>query len=520
MYRFVLSVIALVILFSSCRKEKTSWDSNWSAPLVHGQLTINDLIPEKHTETNSDGYLSLVFHETAYSFTIDTIVDLPDTTVVEKLTLGPGTITVNPGYSFTDSYENDYNLGAIELKRVIAKQGKATIRIESPWQGKSKVTITFTKIKEDGVPFARTYFLEAGSVSAPEIQSDEIDMTNFDFDLTGLTGLSWNEVPTSFLVESDDPSSYTVEPTDSVKLFVSFTDLLPKYAKGYFGSYTFTDTIGFDLAPMKKIIGGSIDVDSIDFTLTIKNGFNLIAQSTITKVTGINTRTATEIDLSFPQLNNSININPASGGLYDMVPSEYPIPINNINSNIAAFAENLSDSLALGYELKINPFGNTSGGDDELFPTSSFDLYVDAEFPLDFGANELTLVDTFDINYNPVDDVAPLNGEIIMDYENGFPFGAKATFYLLNAENVVLDSITSSSSVTSGSYDIVSYLTTASSGKVTYGIPKSTVDLLEITDKIMLKVAFSSDETGKVKIDANSFFNFLVRTNLEINLAL
>ena len=167
------------------------------------------------------------------------------------------------------------------------------------------------------------YFLDSASIDNPFVLTDQIDMSDLDMDLTGISGLEVNQVPAHFLVESNESSeSFTVEPTDSVTISVSFVDLVPKYARGYFGSHTFSDTLGFGLAPMKKIIGGTVDVDSIDLTLTVKNGFNLIAQSTISKLTGINTRTAGVVNLSFPNLGESININPASGGLWTMTPSQ------------------------------------------------------------------------------------------------------------------------------------------------------------------------------------------------------
>ena len=376
MIRSFIAFMAVVFVLTACRKQKTTWDSNWSAPLVHGHLTINDLIPEEYTETNSDGYLSLVYHKTAYSFTIDTLINLPDTTVSSYLTLGLGTVTVSPGFTFTDNDESEYHLDEIQLKRIIAGKGTANISVESPWSGKSKLTIAFPKIKEMGAVFSRVMYMDSGSVANPAVQSAVVDMTDFDFDLRGIDGLFYNLVPTQFTVESNEPSkTFEVAPSDSIRFFIQFSDLVPKYALGYFGSYVLHDTVGFSLEPMKKIIGGSVDVDSIDINITIRNGFNIIAQSKITKVTGINTRTSTASDLSFPQLNSSININPASGGLYDMVPSEYPVPINNQNSNIAEFVENLSDSMELGFELKINPDGNTTAGSDELFPTSSLDLY-------------------------------------------------------------------------------------------------------------------------------------------------
>ncbi len=518
MNRFLLTLLVLATSLSSCRKEKTSWDSNWSAPLVHGTLTINDLIPVEFTNTNTEGYLSLVFHDTAYSFSIDTLLNLPDTNVQSVINIGEFTdVTISPGFSFLDNYNSDYDLGEVELKRVILKEGTAEISVTSPWAGKTLMTISFPLIDESGMPFSRTYSVAAGSQTDPTIVSGSVDMVNFDMDLKGLAGLSFNEVPADFLVSSDESTmSFVVTNQDTVIFDVAFKNLVPKYAKGYFGQYTLSDTIGFSLAPMKKIIAGSLDIDSVEMRVTIKNGFNLIAQSTISKITGINSRTLNEVDLTFAELNNSVNINPATGGLWATVPSSYPIDINNLNSNITDFIENLPDSLDFGFELKINPEGNITAGSDELYPSSTLDLYVDAEFPLNFSANDLTLVDTFDINYNPIEAIAPGSGQITMNYDNGFPLAASATFFLLDENDVILDSIVSSTGILSGSYDIATYLTTPTRSSLTYSIAQTTIDNLELASRLMLKVSFTTDTAGKVKIDANAFFNFNIRTNLQI----
>ena len=103
-----------------------------------------------------------------------------------------------------------------------------------------------------------------------------------------------------------------------------------------------------------------------------------------------------------------------------------------------------------------------------------------------------------------------------MNYTNGFPLGATAVFYLLDENNVIIDSISTTNSIASGSYNTGTYITTPGSGKVTYAIPQTTVENLDLTKRIMLKVSFSTDATGKVRIDADSYFDFNVRTNLKI----
>ena len=84
MKKELILCLSLIAVLSACKKEKTNWDTAWEAPLAHGHLTINDMIPAEYTATNADDYLSLVIHEPVFGFSLDTLIQLPDTTVQEK----------------------------------------------------------------------------------------------------------------------------------------------------------------------------------------------------------------------------------------------------------------------------------------------------------------------------------------------------------------------------------------------------------------------------------------------------
>jgi len=521
MSRIIIAASLLAFISFSCKKEKTNWSTNWSAPLVHGSLTLEDLVPQEYIATNSDNYLSIVYHEPIYSFSLDTIIDLPDTTISRKTAVNFPNITVAPGFTFLDAYDQLYDLDQIELKRVIVQSGEVEMTIRSPWPGKSKLTFDFPKILEQGSPFNQVFLMAAGSTSNPSEQNSTIDMSGFDIDFTGIDGLVYNTISGDIKIESDEPTdSYDITNTDSIEYDITFKKMVPDYAKGYFGSYSFTDTTGLALPFMDKVLGGTIDVDSIDLTISIKNGFNLIAQSKISLLKGINSKTYTEVDLTFPLLGSSLNINPASGGLYNYTPSEFPIAVNNSNSNITGFIENLSDSIVLGYELLVNPFGNITAGDDELFPGSEMEIFLDAEFPLEFGANQLALTDTFEIEYTADPAYTPDNGEITLSYENGFPLGADISLYLIDTNGVLIETIPADGPILPGTYNTGSFLTNTTIGELKFALNSAALSSLEETGQLALIVTFTTDGGQKIKIDANAFFDFNLRSNLQINLHL
>lgn len=521
MKKNTLFLVIVAVLAFSCKKEETRWDTAWEAPLVYGHLTINDMIPAEYTETNSDGYLSLVIHEPVFSFSIDTLIELPDTTVIEKTAIGIPSIEVTPSFIQESVYDQAWNLGDIELKKVIIGAGVIETKMENIWPGKTSLTLEMPNVTREGEAFEHIYYMEAGSAEVPSTDEAIFDMSNYHMDLRGVDGLDYNTLGVNVTIESNEETdSYVITSVDSNTIGFTFRDMVPQYAMGYFGQYMFTDTMSMSLPPFKKVVAGSIDLDSIDMTLTVKNGFNLIAQAKITKLTGINTRNNNLSELDFPNKNTTLNIDPASGGLYDYVPSEYPLVVNNTNSNILEFLENLSDSLLVGYEMKINPFGNTTGGTDEFFPNSKMELFLDGEFPMNLGANDLTIQDTFNIDWTNPGNIEANEASIMVSYQNGFPMGADSKFYLLDEAGVIIDSIIGSNAIQSGIYTEETFETTATAGNVTFSLTENQLTSLELASKVVMRIIFNSHESEKIKVPADAYFDFNVRSNLNITIVL
>lgn len=512
---------ASLICLISCKKEKTIWDTDWSAPIAYGHLTMADFVPEENLMTNDEGYLSLIIRESVLEFSLDTLIKMPDTTITTKTAIGIPSIEVSPSFSMPDNYDQEFELGDIELKNVIIESGYADAKISSPWPGKTKVVAKFPFITRDGEILQRTYYLDAGSVDSPSKAEDLIDMVYQSMDLRGIDESAFNTLAIEILVQSNEESeTFTITQYDSISFSFQFKDLVPNYARGYFGQYHFSDTTGFSLAPLKKIMAGSVELDSIKLNIAIKNGFNLLAQAKISKLSGINTRTNSFSEFDFTEKNTVLNINPASGGYYDFEPSNYPININNSNSNILSFLENLSDSLIIGYELDINPFGNITGGNDEFFPGSKMELYLDGEFPLNFGANDLTIQDTFEVNGFTNTTIDPQTAYATLNYTNGFPLEADASLFILDEDQVVIDTIYATPPLQAGIFNEATSVTTPKEGSVNFNITSNNMSNLVKANKIILNVSFNSYNNEKIKISAASYLDFNLKSNLNLRIQL
>src|SRR5690554_7615375 len=73
--------------------------------------------------------------------------------------------------------------------------------------------------------------------------------------------------------------------------------------------------------------------------------------------------------------------------------------LDNSTGNLKGFLENLGSTYNVGYAITLNPYGNTSNGNDVLYPQSDVKVKLKANFPLLVGADDLTLQDTFAIDF-------------------------------------------------------------------------------------------------------------------------
>lgn len=521
-YLIKLSLLTIILSSYSCKKEKTTWSTDWNTPLIHGKLTLSD-IKKVDVNENTENFASVFFDDTIFSFNIDTLIKLPDTTLIQdaviafpSLTLGPGNLIQN------QNIDQLYDLGQIALKRVIVEEGTSIITIITPWQGRSKVDFNFPKTNEaDGSLFTRTYHMPAGTQANPSVKVDTIDMAGFDFDLTGSTGGLVNNILADMFIYSDEETNYiTITNQDTVRVKLDFKDMTARYAKGYFGSYSISDTTTIDISQMKQIISGNITLDSINFDLIVQNGFKLLTQATFSEFKGINSNTTNNVQLSFPQLNSALNINPATGDLYNHQSSLYDIFINSNNSNILAFIENLPDKIDIGFTIDVNPYGNVNDGSDEYYKDSSLDLLLRGDFPLNFSSNALTLVDTMDFSYETNKNANPTSATINLKYENKFPIGATANLQFLDANKTLLNTVETQSQINAGSFNTSSNSTTASEGSMIFILNQDVIDNLELAKFITIEIALTTDQAQNnlVKFNMDDYFDFNLYSDLNIKI--
>jgi hypothetical protein len=129
------------------------------------------------------------------------------------------------------------------------------------------------------------------------------------------------------------------------------------------------------------------------------------------------------------------------------------IGFDGMNSNLETYLENLGKSHTIGYKLEMNPFGNVSGGWNEIFPNSRLKVKIKAQMPLAIGAEGLTLRDTF--NFDIKQDLEKSHvesGILVLNVTNAFPLSSSVKLFLMDVNGVVLHTVTGSSEIISSLY--------------------------------------------------------------------
>ena len=92
----LLYLIALLILLASCQKEdiRPQWDVNILSPIAKTHLTLDQIVADSLMQVNSDSSISLVYQTNLADIRMDTIAQLPDTSINYSAKLS--TLNISP----------------------------------------------------------------------------------------------------------------------------------------------------------------------------------------------------------------------------------------------------------------------------------------------------------------------------------------------------------------------------------------------------------------------------------------
>jgi hypothetical protein len=515
-------VFLTVLLLFSCKKElnRPTWEVDVSVPVIFSSMGIENLIPDSLLSSDSNGEVSLVFNQSVFKLNLDTLLNLPDTTVADTFSIPPPfpSVSINPGQTIITNTENKrFDLDEIELTSVKIRSGETSFFISSTISQPTVYEYTITNAIKNGSPFHFIINVPAGSQTNPSIVTGIYDFDGYELDLRGDTGNEYNKYKTIIKVSLATTASVTtVYSTDKVIVKNTFSNLRPAFAEGYFGSQEIEVPYEETVFNFLQNLSGTLDLDQVDIDFEIINGIGIDATAKIDTLKSVNTRNNNEVLLNHSFIGNSININRATNTGSASIPSSYLINLNNGNSNTDVFLENLPDKIGTSMGIFINPMGNISGHHDFLYDDKTFDVRVKAEIPLNIIANNLTLCDTLELNINNENTDNVNKGVLHVFADNGFPLSTELQLYLLDNSGNIIDSIVNPNVIFSA-YTNSSHIVTASrETRLDINLNQSQIEHLLNTNRILIKTTFNTSSLTQ-HVQIYNHYRIGIRITTELN---
>lgn len=507
-------VVSLIALLMSCRKEPISWDVDTLFPILHTRITLQQAIPDDMLSVINGNELQLEYQGNLISLTLDSNLNVPDTTISDTFNLPFGNITFQPGQTFLeDSNFTRYDFGNAQLTHLNILSGQMVISVSSELTGPSVLEYALPTMTKNGVPFFIKENVPASINGTPTIVNKTIDLAGYQISLTGLQNDDFNVLASTYRAYID--SSSAPVPVTSGQNFIannSLSGIIPSYLRGSFGSETTqVQESNIEIDAFSNIKGGQISLDQASLVFEIKNEAGIDASIDVNLIKGTNTYNQTEVSLNSPLSNGTINLNRATetNGIFSSpYATAYSKSLNASNSNVSEFIANLPNELSYDFAIDLNPLGNVSNSNDFLYGNTGIEINLDAKIPLNFNASNLLFSDTsdFEIDSTSQEDANQIiDGYLNVYNTNWFPFDLELQFYLMNENLVIIDSIFSTPQVVSGAAATFGVVDFPMESMMKAPLSPSRIEHLYQTTSIQTLLKINSTDTGNIKI-LDSYF--------------
>jgi len=521
----ILYILALGLVGSlaSCKREKAEWDTDWQLPLVEDSLTLEQLVGDSIL-TVSSGFYELSLDRTVFSLKLSDVVEIPDTTVRHSYAISLSSFSVSPGFSVVnnDAQEHEISMGDVQLKAIKVKAGGIKLLVESPIPTKTIFTVQLPGVTKNGQTLTQSFEVPAGTLSNPSAVSDYVDLTGYSIDLRGEDAQSYNKLRSVLQVKSDpDGPTVTVTNQDSLRFSFTMDDITLSYVRGYFGSQTYSDTITQNIEALNSILSGNIDLDAATLGLTVENGLKVNGKIMLTTLKNTNYEGNT-VSLTHPQIGSWINVNSATGTGSSLQPSTTSLIFDGTNSNLEQYLENHGGENRVGFQMKINPWGNVSGGWDEIYDEHPLNVKLNGDLPLNIGLENLILQDTFDFSLNQNFDATHVESGIIwLKATNAFPMQGDVELFFLNSSGTIIAQLSADNAIASSVYGTLVNSILQKDSYVQIPCSESDVVQLNSASKVILKVRLNTPDANtnvstKVSIPEGAFMKFKLGAKIAV----
>lgn len=501
-HRIVLIFVLSLVLLSGCRKDEdgTSWDVDALAPMVYTSLSIEDLIPDSLVTYDENELVFLSFTDTVINLELDTLIQLPDTSITESFSFPAGGFEIPAGTQL-ENIEEEIKIesGDIELKYASIQSGTIIIDLISTFQGAVICSYEIPDATLNGQPLTIEELVPGAQPGEPTVLQFIFDVSGYDLDFTNGSE-PFNHLPTSFTVTSDpDGPPLPISIGNGFELITTFQEVTPAYAEGYFGQQVIeTGVETQEINAFDIIEGGSLDIDQVNIGLRILNGFGADIRATLHQFDANNSLSNNSVGLNHSVMNSPINLNRATHPFGSPIPSVYDIELTESNSDIDLMLENLPDAFEIDATLELNPLGNISNHHDFAYAESTISGLLDINIPLCLIAEDLQLADTTDFSLGEDEALNNVNsGRLIIQITNGFPLEGDLQLEAFNEEGELLtDQLITDGYFAAGMTDENHQVTSSVYSELNIPLDQEIIETLRQAERMLIRAKLSTSSTS------------------------
>ncbi|MFT5601170.1 MAG: hypothetical protein ACI9N1_001410 [Flavobacteriales bacterium] len=513
--------LVLFIFLLSCKKvrQPLQWDSEWSAPIAYGSLTMKNLLGDSLLSSDLDSSLILKYEAELFRFDLRDITNIGDTTFLDTFAIPFFTpVTFSSGQQFINQPEEaDFEIEGAELSSISIKEGTINYILKSSIEGEVIYTYQIPSAKDaQGVTFTKDVLMPAATPGSYSLKTGTFSLDGYTLDLTGASGNETNKILTNIncAVASTTPS-VTVSLVDTLFAANTISDLKISSAEGYFGNHSISAVESNPLNLFTSLVSGGFDINEIDVNFIIENGIGADA-SIQTNMIAVSSG-STQYSLTHPIIGTNNNINRAYRSGAEVYPSFFTTNLNENNSNIISLLESLPDSISYDMDITINPLNNISGYSDFIVEEHPLRVLLDASMPLNAIVNNLTLVDTIEVNFADSNILNTLS--LDLSIANGFPLNAKIDIAILDQNDMVTDHLLVPGDILSGMLNTQNKIDSPHLSNHFIDLTPRDIELLRSYGKLKLTILFDSPD-GYTELPIYDYYKLDYSLKAKANVAL
>ncbi len=493
--RFLIKFSLGCIFFTSmvsCKKE-TSWDIDAAFPIAKSHLDLRNFFGDSLFKADPTGLLHLDYTTQILNLTMDNLVKLPDTTITIgyisffNASLNPGDL-IYTNASTPANQEVTFDVAnGVQLNKAIVRSGYLKIEYLNTYAQPINFNYDINSAKLWGTVFHVNQVIPGGSSSSPASFTSYYSLKDYELNLTGIANNKINTLVQTYSIKTDPSGSADIlHLGEGLNIRLSFIDIVPEYVQGYFGQQDLT-----------------FGPDSAYFGLSIKiNPYNAITLNSGSLLQSIN-------------VNRAGKTNVPSNPVFPVVKN---ITLNQSNSNLNPFLENIPNYLSYSVKAKLNPLGNISAGNDFAYYGHGLKVMAHVDIPLAVSADYFKLISYNNTDFNNLKQLNNVNScELTLTAKNNYPFYAKLQAYLIDETNTVIDSLflPTENKINAAITDVSNTVINEVDTKIVFTIANTKLEHLKKCKQIkFVSAMYFSNQPTPIKINADSYLDLILSANV------